>query len=218
MTKLIDLTGQIFGRLVVIGRSENTPRGMTKWLCKCDCGNTTTPISGNLKLGRVSSCGCIRKEQLSARNTLTKTKHKLCHTVEYKTWGAMFTRCTNKKADSYPAYGGRGISVCERWKSFDLFLEDMGKRPSDNHSIDRIDPNGNYEPSNCRWATRRDQNYNKRTTVFITHEGESKNIDQWAEIYGLPYKVILARLNKSKVGGSLFRPLTPRGQRTKMLG
>jgi len=218
MTKLIDLTGQRFGRLIVISRGENTKTGQTTWVCKCDCGKNITPQAANIKNNRVRSCGCIRKEQLSARSKLTMTKHGLCKTPEYKTWGGMFTRCTNKKADSYPAYGGRGISVCERWKSFDLFLEDMGKRPSHKHSIDRIDPNGNYEPENCRWATLRDQNYNKRNTIFVTHDGESKNIDQWAEIYGIPYKVILRRLNHGKVGGFLFRPITPLGQRTKMLG
>ena len=215
MTKLIDLTGLRFSRLVVIGRGQRTAGGQTTWLCKCDCGNEVTAQAANIKNGATRSCGCIRKEQLSVFNTNTKTKHNLCKTSEYRIWGGMLTRCLNKNTQEYHNYGGRGINVCERWKSFENFLFDMGKRPSKNHSIDRIDVDGNYSKENCRWATFKEQCYNKRGTVYIEHKGEKKTICELAEMYSLPYRIIWCRLKYGKVGGSLFRPITPLGQRTK---
>lgn len=217
MTKLIDLSGVRFSRLVVIERGETTRGGQTTWRCKCDCGKEIVAQASNIKNKKTRSCGCIRKEQISEFNTTTKTTHRLCKTSEYRIWSGMMTRCFNKNDHGYLHYGNRGITVCEQWSSFENFINDMGKRPSKNHSIDRIDVNGNYSPENCRWATQKEQSLNKRDTIFISHDGETKTIDKWADQYGLTYLVIWNRLRNNKVGGSLFRPITPRGLRTKKI-
>lgn len=217
MTKLIDLTGIRFSRLVVIGRGETTNGGQTTWRCKCDCGSEITAQAANIKNGKTRSCGCIRKEQISEFNTKSKTTHRLCKTAEYRIWGGMLTRCFNQNDHGYANYGIRGITVCDRWKSFENFLLDMGSRPSPKHSLDRIDVNGNYSPENCRWATSKEQASNKRDTIYITNNGQTKSIAEWSEDTGLPYQVIWNRLKTGKVGGSLFRPITPRGFRTKYL-
>lgn len=206
-----------FSRLVVIERGQNTKLGQTTWRCLCDCGNEIVAQASNIKNEKTRSCGCIRKETLSEFNKSTKTTHNLSRTSEYRIWGGIMTRCFNKNDPGHSHYGSRGITVCDRWMVFENFINDMGKRPSAKHSIDRIDVNGNYSPENCRWATSKEQSLNKRDTILITHNGETKTIDKWAAQYGLNYLVIWNRLRNSKVGGSLFRPITPRGLRTKKL-
>lgn len=214
MTKLIDLTGLRFSRIVVLRLGERTKGGQTTWVCMCDCGVEFSAQASNIKNGKTRSCGCLRKEQLSEFNTLYKTKHKKCKTTEYRIWSGIHTRCLNKLDNGYKEYGGRGISICDRWRVFENFLLDMGERPSPNHSIDRIDVNGNYEPSNCRWATFFEQCNNKRDTVFIEYEGEKRTIAEWSKIKGLSYRIIWTRLRYGKVKGDIFRPVTPINMRT----
>jgi len=154
--KLVDLTGQKFGRLTVFERGANDKRCAAMWLCKCDCGNKSTVRGAHLRSGRILSCGCYAKDQ--------HTTHGKARSAEYRTYYNMIKRCEYENDNRYKDYGGRGIQVCFEWRqSFEQFLSDMGPRPSDSHSIDRTDVNGNYEPSNCRWADIETQERNKRT-------------------------------------------------------
>lgn len=157
MPALVDITGQRFGRLVVLRRLGSAKYGESTWLCRCDCSKNKVILGHSLRQGLTKSCGCLQRERASQ----TKKKHGASTTETYYIWAGMRTRCKNPKATPYKNYGGRGISVCERWNSFDNFLADMGERPP-GLSIDRIDNDGNYEPDNCRWATQSEQTGNQR--------------------------------------------------------
>jgi hypothetical protein len=152
-----DLQGQRFGRWTVVKNTGKLEQRCYVWLCRCDCG-TEREVRGNrLSHGKSQSCGCARKESTST--------HGQSNSPTYHTWRSMILRCEAKGNDSYRHYGGRGISICERWRdSFEAFLADMGERPSAKHSIDRIDNAKGYEPENCRWATVKEQNRHRSTT------------------------------------------------------
>ena len=147
MSQLINLTGRKFGYLTVIDRNTAIRRKnrQSYWLCLCDCGNTITVSSSNLLQGHTKSCGCLKKEKI--------TKHGMVNTPEYQAYQGMMDRCYNINSKEYDCYGGRGINVCDRWRgNFPAFFQDMGKRPYNSYSSDRINVNGNYEPQNCRWT------------------------------------------------------------------
>lgn len=190
------LIGRRFGRLLVVALDRRGPPH-PYWRCSCDCGRSVVVQAGSLKSGKTRSCGCLQRDTVSASARVRNTTHGRSRangrvTDEYKAWQAMIARCENPRTDSYPIYGGRGISVCERWRrDFAAFLADMGERPSPSHSIDRIDPNGNYEPSNCRWATKKQQARNKRSTRILS-TGET--LPAAAERTGIPYAVLWSRL------------------------
>lgn len=158
-------TGQRFGRLIALKICGH--RGMKLiWECLCDCGKTAYVASGNLASGHTTSCGCFKIQRTGDSHSLVGKAHGHCKnnncTPTYKSWASMKGRCSNPRVSNYYNYGGRGIVVCERWRtSFNSFLEDMGERPPGT-SLDRIDSNGNYEPGNCRWATDEIQRSNRR--------------------------------------------------------
>lgn len=183
-----DLTGQTFNRFTVLRRGENTKIGQASWICRCDCGEIRSVKTYSLKSGNSKSCGCYHRDAI--------TKHGQVKSPEHRSWGAMKSRCLNPGAAGFESYGGRGITVCERWaESFEAFLEDMGPRPSPRHSIDRINSDGNYEPGNCRWADPRTQGNNRRNNVRLTCFGETLTLAQWARKVGLRRNMIEHRLN-----------------------
>lgn len=169
-----DLTGQRFARLTVLGYAGTTPSRTSLWYAECQCGTVVRVQPNAMKIGRIKSCGCLNKELQRTR----MTKHGAFQTPTYKAWQAMrkrvSTACAYRKN-----YADRGIIVCDRWNSFSNFLADMGEKP-EGLTLDRIDNNGNYEPSNCRWATMTEQLNNKRDNHRITYRGRTQTLSMWA--------------------------------------
>lgn len=206
-----DLAGKRYGILTAVsyqGRAGNN----AAWLVRCDCGTEKTVKSTNLK--RSKSCGCLTAGMISVRNrthglTTNGKRHAL-----FDTWSGMIQRCYSMTSPSYPGYGGRGIAVCDRWlngqaglTAFECFLADMGPRPA-RHSLDRIDNDGNYEPSNCRWAEIKTQQRNRRSNHKVTFRGKEMTMTEAIELSGLNEATVWGRL---KLGWSetdaLERPL-----------
>ena len=203
MGKFINLENKIFGRLTVLNRAPNRGR-RTVWTCQCICGNTVDIGAECLSSGTTKSCGCLHAECVK----LNSKTHGLRNTHEYNVWCWMKARCYNPNDSAYENYGGRGITVCDRWlHDPKAFYEDMGPRPSVNHSIDRINNNGPYSPENCRWATRTEQNNNTRNNVLYTINGISLTIKDWAKRLDLDRTTIYWRLRN---GWSLEEALETR--------
>lgn len=194
MSKLIDITGKRYNKLVVVKRVENAKGGVPMWECVCDCGNTTVVRGANLKSGAVKSCGCLLK---TTKSTL---KHDMSNTLLYKKWAGMKSRCFTPSLPSYKNYGGRGISVCDEWKnSFEAFRDwALSNGYSDNLTIERIDPNGDYCPENCTWITLSEQARNRRSNYSFEYNGETRNLADWCRLLGIPYGVVHNRINKLK--------------------
>lgn len=159
MPHVIDLTGRIFNRLTVLKLGASTKDNRRRWICLCSCGNESLVLTNNLKTGHSRSCGCLQKEITKKRLTV----HGLRKSPEYLAWVNMRSRCYKHGDISYHNYGGRGIEVCLEWvNSFSAFISDMGLKPSKAHSLDRVNNDGNYEPTNCRWGTKLEQVHNRR--------------------------------------------------------
>lgn len=179
--KLEDLTGKRFGRLVVLARDGVRGKKAT-WKCQCDCGNTHVVMVTGLKNGHTKSCGCLKIESDAIGS---RYRHGQSNSPEYKVWAGMKDRCLNQNATFFSFYGGRGIKVCERWMTFENFRADMGPRPSLQHSIERKDNDGNYEPDNCKWATPLEQSNNTSRNVFITIGETTLTLSQWCRETGV---------------------------------
>lgn len=196
-----DETGKIFGRLTVI-KQVGRYKGNALWECACRCGKVAVLSGSQLRNHHTMSCGCLRNEKTSAR---FKT-HGRSKTQEYRVYRLMLERCSRPSSEGYQWYGARGITVCERWrKSFADFSEDMGIRPL-GQSIERIDPNGNYEPSNCKWATPFEQGNNKRNTHRLTLDGKTQTISQWALETGINRWTIYCRMRKGWTAKQILTP------------
>ena len=165
MPKKLNLIGEKYGRLLVLeeGEKEVRPSGRKyrTWVCQCECGEVIEAKTQDLRSGDTKSCGCLIKDKLTARNK-ENAIHNMRNTSEYRIWCRMKERCFNSNHKSYDRYGGRGITICDQWlNSFEQFYKDMGARPTPQHTIDRINPDEDYEPNNCRWATNEQQQQNR---------------------------------------------------------
>jgi hypothetical protein len=198
--RFIDLTGLQFHRLKVLERGPNASNGEVRWSCVCICGTYCLVYGASLRSGKAKSCGCFSRER--------PVIHGLTHTPEYIAWQSMKERCLNPLTRNYRNYGGRGITVCERWvQSFQNFLEDMGQRPSPQHSLDRYPDNngGSYEKANCRWATVAQQKRNTRRNRLLTFNGKTQCVTDWAAELRFPDSVLFKRIRR---GWSVERALT----------
>lgn len=196
MPEFIDLTGQHFGYWKVIERSESKKREPTKWLCECKCGTRKVVVGATLKNGTSKSCGCMRTELLTERaQTHGKSKIRL-----YRIWARMIQRTTNKNEPDYKYYGGRGIAVCKEWREsfvvFEIWAKESGY--ADNLTIDRKDNSKNYQPDNCRWVTMKEQSRNTRRTHYLTYNGQTKSLTDWADEMQMSRSALDARINQRR--------------------
>lgn len=200
MSKREDLLGKRFGRLIVV-EFYGTDNGChALWLCKCDCGNTTIARGYDLKGGKIISCGCFWKERLVECNTthnLSKTHRKL-----YGEYHNMIKRCYDDNCKNYSDYGARGIKVCDEWRndirSFYNDVSVLEHFEEDGYSLDRINNDGDYTPNNVKWSTIKEQNLNKRNTLKVEYNGETRTLKEWSEIFGIPYNVFYQRVRRTE--------------------
>jgi hypothetical protein len=198
MSKVLDLVGKTFGRLTVLERAGNDPRGKSRWLCQCSCNETKVVDGSDLKTGNAGSCGCVRREKLreqaKAKATHGHTRGGR-HTPTYRSWQSMLNRCFKQNRPGYANYGARGITVCDSWLiSFENFLADMGEAPP-GLTLDRFpDNNGNYVPANCRWATPTQQSRHRRSNKLLSFDGQTRCLADWADRFGLRWTTLRNRL------------------------
>lgn len=209
-----DLTGRRFGRFTVGTYAGKNKHGQNLWLCKCDCGEERTVLGSDLKRGHTKSCGCL-KDEISGARFLKHGKRK---TRLYHTWLNMKDRCNNPHNRCYEIYGGKGVSVCPEWAAnFQTFYDwAMANGYTYKLTIDRIDSNGDYCPSNCRWATAKEQANNTSKNVFVEYHGKRKTVQQWAEETGLVQSTLWRRL--FEYGWSVEKALTTPGRKVKSNG
>lgn len=220
MKRYNDLTGQRFGRLVVLRYAGTNRHRAALFECKCDCGNQGVYKGTSLKDGTTKSCGCFYRDtrkligkknagvlcpdgSMNIRHGDAKKGHKV---RLYNIWAKMKGRCSNPNVDNYKFYGGRGIKVCQEWNTYEPFRDwALSHGYSDNLSIDRIDNDGDYSPENCRWISTKEQAFNKRNSIYLEHNGERKPLKQWCEEKGVSYKAAHARYKKGLPFEKIFR-------------
>jgi len=190
-TRCIKHLGERNNRLTIISECGKDTWGKVIWECQCDCGKHIKTTYSNFV--NIFSCGCYSKEQASIRQ---KTHGQAGVTSEYNTWSSMKERCLNSNNPNYKRYGGRGITVCEKWLNFEGFFEDMGVKPTPKHTIDRINNDGNYEQSNCKWATRKEQANNRSSNRIISLNGYNKTVSQLCDALNLKRTNVSYRINK----------------------
>jgi hypothetical protein len=191
-----DLTDRRFGSLTAVRGVEAEPHLKTRrarWECRCDCGNVVRAFANNLLRGKHQGCGLHKGGNIAK----TKTRHGKTGTQVYRAWRNMLNRCYNLRVKSYADYGAKGVTVCQAWRdSFDAFYRDMGEPPTSRHTIERLENARGYEPGNCAWATRKQQNRNQTKTRHVTFRGETRPLPEWAEILGVPRVSLWQRLFK----------------------
>lgn len=193
MSKLKDEIGNRYAHLVVIGRAENTKGGNAQWLCKCDCGNTCVVNGNNLRRGKQVSCGCYGRQVRKKNDAPAEmTKERL-----YRIWQRMNYRCYNEHSNRFSTYGGRGITVCDEWRNDYIAFRTWAMQNGycEELTLDRIDNDVGYEPQNCRWASVKDQQRNRRNNRMITLNGETKCVSEWCEQFGLKPSTVSMRLH-----------------------
>ena len=190
------MIGKIFGKLTVLFEVGRSNDGQRTYLCQCECGNKTIVISGNLKKGNSRSCGCARKKTCADRMRLLNFKHGQTNTKLWRTWMGVLERTTVVTSANFKRYGGRGITVCDDWKDFEIFAKDVGEPTSDSCSLDRIDNSRGYFPGNVRWATAKEQASNRSTNVWVWKDGEKMIASEVAKKVGVS-KSTIARWIKS---------------------
>lgn len=188
----LDLTNCRFSKLLALYRTNNkSPDGSFIWMCRCDCGSNVEVASTILRKGYKNMCDVCRIENIR----LGKISHNMSTTNTYKSWIGMKDRVTNKNHIHYKNYGGRGITIYEKWiNSFENFYKDVGDRPSLKHTLDRIDNDGNYEPGNVKWSTKKEQMRNRRNTIFLSYEGVVKSIDDWCEQLNIKKHLVYSKI------------------------
>jgi hypothetical protein len=226
-----DLVGQTFGRLTVVARSTNAGR-LRRWLCRCECGGTTVALTSNLRKGHTQSCGCLQREAASAASLRHGESRRRRHSPEYKSWRSMVGRCVAKRGFPHRTYVLRGIRVCESWRtSYESFRDQMGPKPTPQHTVDRIDGTRGYDCGrcddcrargatlNCRWASTREQGRNRCNNRLIKFGGRTQPLVDWAEETGLKPGTIARRLDSGwPVERALTAPLDPRVLRRRAQG
>lgn len=199
-----DMAGMRFGSVTVLRRTGTCSSRDAKWLYRCDCG--VEHESSGYSIRKVKGFTC--PECTVIRVSQASIKHGKTETPEYKTWTDVKTRCLNPSSTGYKNYGGRGITICNRWKdSFEAFLEDMGEKPTPNHSIDRIDNDGNYEPGNCQWVTIEEQIRNRRITIKVEVNGATKTLAEWCKEYDCTFASAYYRYRQGLGGEAVFKTM-----------
>ncbi|MGW3813444.1 hypothetical protein [Streptomyces sp. NPDC005046] len=207
MSKKIDMTGRVYERLTVIAAAGKTKHGQYMWRCRCECGDETTVPGGDLRTGHTTSCGCAQRGKISAARRV----HGQTDMPLHVRWKNMIQRTSDPNSSSYAHYGGRGITVCERWREangqgFLNFAADMGPTFQLELTLERIDVDGPYSPENCRWATPTEQARNRRSNCLLTFQGQTRPLAEWAELLGLRGRAIWWRIHQG--GWPVERALT----------
>ncbi len=198
--------GDIFTRLTAESAyiKPSGSKQVTYWKCRCSCGRICDVRKDHLTTAKIRSCGCLRFDTMKTHGEAIERRK----TPEYSAWAGIKSRCEQVGSTAYKRYGGAGIRVCERWNTFEQFLADMGRRPTAQHSVDRINNGGNYSPENCRWATQHQQQRNKSTNIFVSHGGRTMCVTDWALEHGMHPSTLLSRLHRGwSIEKSLSAPL-----------